>query len=136
MVYGFAGTDSQSAALIKDVSIIGAVIVVVVIVMIAVTMFLVIKFLREVVDRASKDVGPVGVCAAEIVASQDLYQQKLNPTTKTNCTACEAAELAIGDVAADPQTACPKVPAPYSARPPYSVFIASQCTPPPPGSID
>lgn len=136
MAHGSASSDSQSVALIKDVSIIGAVIVVVVIVMIAVTMFLVIKFLREVVDRAAKDVGPVGDCAAEIIASQDLYQQKINPTTKTNYTACEAAVLAIDDVAADPQTACPKVPVPYSARPPYSVFIASQCTPPPPGSID
>lgn len=124
--------DSQSVALVKDVSIIGAVVVVAVIIMIAVTMYIVIKFLRDVVDKVSRDAGPVGACAAEIVASQELYQQKVNPTTNLNYTTCEAASLAVDDVAADPQTTCPKVYPPYAARPPYSVYISSQCAPPPP----
>jgi hypothetical protein len=127
-----SGSDSQGVALIKDVSIIGAVVVVVVIIMIVVTMYLVIKFLRQVVDKVAKDVGPVGACAAEIIASQDLYQQKINPATNTNYTACEAAVLAVDDIAADQQTTCPKASVPYSARPPYSVYISSQCAPPPP----
>ena len=123
--------DSQGIALIKDVSIIGGVVVVVVIIMIAVTVFMVIKFLRNVGDKAGEDLGPVGECAAEIVASQLTYQRKANPATGSNYTQCEAATLAVSDVVQDASTRCPKVAPPYSARPPYSVYISAQCTPPP-----
>lgn len=127
-------SESEGVKLIKDVSIIGAVIVVIVIIMVSVTMYLVITFLRNVVDRASKDLGPVGECAAQISASQGLYEQQVNPTTKANYTQCEAANLAIQDVTKDQYTKCPKVTPPYVARPPYSVYIATQCRPPPPAS--
>lgn len=125
-------TTSQGMALLKDVSIIGGVVVVLVIITVAVTVYMVIQFLRNVLGQAGKDIGPVGECAAQIIAAQDIYMQKINPATGTNYTPCGAANLAIGDIAADPITTCPKVHPPYSARPPYSIYTGSQCTPPPP----
>lgn len=123
---------SETASLIKDVSIIGAVIVVIVIIMISFTVFMVIKFLRNVVDKAEAVVGPTSACAAQIAASQSLYRQKVNPATGEYYTKCAAANLAVSDAAKDPGTTCPKVAPPYSARPPYSVYISTQCAPPPP----
>jgi hypothetical protein len=117
--------SSDTIRMVKDVSIIGAVVVVIVIVMIAATVYYVIGFLRHVVEPNNS--GLVGGCASQIQTMSSNYQTKMNPATNANYTACEAAVLAV-DNAATSSSSCPRVAA---SRPPYSVYVAEQCRPPP-----
>ena len=115
-----------------DRSVVGGVVVVIVLLLVAATVYTVVGFLRALIGRAENDLGPSGTCAAQIAAAQASYTQRLNPATGGYYTPCAAANLAVNGVADDPSTTCPRVPPPYAARPPYSVYVSAQCSPPPP----
>lgn len=74
-----ARLSGERRALLKDLSILGAVVVVVVVLVIASTVWTLLRFLRGVVDRAERGLGPAGSGAARAAGAPASYRQEAPP---------------------------------------------------------
>ena len=116
----------------QDMSIIGATAIVAIILTISASVYLLIGFLRGIVDNPA-GVAPTFECTAWLTRRQQSYlggvPAPINPATGVAYTVCEAASQAVGD-AQHPAAgaACParRTPPDAERQSPYRYYMASQ----------
>jgi hypothetical protein len=124
--------ESDFAKAAKDVSIVAVVTVIAIILIVVFSVYLIVGFLRGVVDGGG--VLPTAECAAWLEARRLGYlggvPLPVDPATGRPYTPCQAAAQAVADSQALAAGACPHLaaPPPATEQSPYLYYLAAlQC---------
>ena len=126
--YIAAPGDTELTKTVKDVSIVAIFVVIAIILIVVFSVYLIVRFLRGVVDDAGK-IAPTAECAIWLEARRQKYLSGgPNPSTNKPYTNCEATTQAIADAQAAAGGVCPVkvVPPPASQQAPYLFYMAAQ----------
>jgi hypothetical protein len=126
-----APPPTELARTVEDVSIVAVVVVIAIILIVFFSVYLIVRFLRRVVD-APAEAAPAAGCAAWLEARRLGYlagsPPPADPATGRPYTVCQAATQAVLDAQTLTGGACPRA-APESAasqQDPYRAYLASQ----------